>query len=126
MPITTSIGPTPGNLGRGTMWERLLNRFAKLTTEAALPTTTQLAEDEWIPWKNTALTGDRRVWLNDAGIMYSIPFSMIERTTIPGTGDVPSGCWTIWKNTTLSGGVAANTVKIWVNDNGVMKSVTLA
>lgn len=39
--------------------------------------------------------------------------------TDPGTAGVPSGTWGIWKNT--SSGV----VKLWVNDGGVMKSVTI-
>lgn len=37
----------------------------------------------------------------------------------PGIGGVPNGTWGIWKNTT------SGTLKLWANDNGVMKSVTL-
>lgn len=40
-------------------------------------------------------------------------------TVDPGTAGVPSGTWAMWKNTT------SGVVKIWVNDNGVLKSVTL-
>ena len=41
------------------------------------------------------------------------------QTTDPGTTGVPSGTWSIWKNTT------SGVVKLWVNDGGVMKSVTI-
>lgn len=37
----------------------------------------------------------------------------------PGTGGVPNGTWGIWKNTT------SGVVKLWLNDSGTMKSVTL-
>lgn len=40
--------------------------------------------------------------------------------TDPGTANVPSGSWAVWKNTT------SGVVKLWVNDGGVMKSVTLS
>lgn len=40
-------------------------------------------------------------------------------TTDPGTAGVPSGTWAVWKNTT------SGLVKVWANDGGVMKSVTL-
>ncbi len=127
------IVPTPSP-SRLTSWMNQIIRVLKRVSQAALPTTSQIPEGEWLIWSNTALTGDRRLWLSDVGtgsfggtenLLYGIPFTMIERTTIPGTSDVPRGGWVIWKNTTLSGGVAANTVKLWVNDNGTMKSVTL-
>ena len=41
------------------------------------------------------------------------------QTTDPGTTGVPNGTWNVWKNTT------SGIVKLWVNDNGVMKSVTI-
>jgi hypothetical protein len=41
------------------------------------------------------------------------------QTTDPGTGGVPSGTWAVWKNTT------SGIVKLWVNDGGIMKSVTI-
>lgn len=41
------------------------------------------------------------------------------QSTDPGTAGVPSGTWSIWKNTT------SGVVKLWVNDGGVMKSVTI-
>jgi hypothetical protein len=41
------------------------------------------------------------------------------QTTDPGTAGVPSGTWSIWLNS--SSGV----LKIWANQNGTMKSVTL-
>lgn len=37
----------------------------------------------------------------------------------PGTANVPNGSYAIWKNTT------SGVVKLWVNDNGTMKSVTI-
>jgi hypothetical protein len=40
-------------------------------------------------------------------------------TTDPGTAGVPDGTWAVWKNTT------SGLVKVWANDGGVMKSVTL-
>jgi len=40
-------------------------------------------------------------------------------TADPGTAGVPNGTWSVWKNTT------SGLVKIWTNDGGVMKSVTL-
>ncbi len=40
-------------------------------------------------------------------------------TADPGTANVPSGSWAVWKNTT------SGVVKLWVNDNGTMKSVTI-
>lgn len=40
-------------------------------------------------------------------------------TADPGVAGVPSGSWAVWKNTT------SGLVKLWANDNGVMKSVTL-
>lgn len=40
-------------------------------------------------------------------------------TTDPGTANVPNGTWAIWKNTTTG------VVKLWVNDGGVMKSVSI-
>lgn len=39
--------------------------------------------------------------------------------TDPGTANVPSGTASLWKNTT------SGLVKLWTNDGGVMKSVTL-
>lgn len=42
------------------------------------------------------------------------------QTTDPGTTGVPNGTWSIWKNTT------SGVVKLWVNDGGVMKSVTIS
>jgi hypothetical protein len=42
------------------------------------------------------------------------------QATDPGTAGVPNGTWSIWKNTTTS------VVKLWVNDGGVMKSVTIS
>ena len=41
------------------------------------------------------------------------------QATDPGTAGVPSGSWGVWKNTT------SGLVKLWANDGGVMKSVTL-
>lgn len=41
------------------------------------------------------------------------------QTTDPGTAGVPSGTWAVWKNTTTGD------VKLWINDGGVMKSVTI-
>ncbi len=41
------------------------------------------------------------------------------QATDPGTTGVPNGTWSIWKNTT------SGLVKLWANDGGVMKSVTL-
>lgn len=107
-------------------WYQEIAKSISLQTQAAIITDSQIKDDNTAFWRNTALTGDRRLWVNDSGTLYGIPFSMIERTTIPSTSDVPNGGWVVWKNTTLSGGVAANTVKLWVNDNGTMKSVTLA
>ena len=40
-------------------------------------------------------------------------------TADPGTTNVPNGTWAVWKNTT------SGIVKLWVNDGGVMKSVTI-
>lgn len=37
----------------------------------------------------------------------------------PGVTGVPSGSWAVWKNTT------SGVTRLWVNDGGVMKSVTL-
>lgn len=47
----------------------------------------------------------------------SPPFAI--STTDPGTSGVPNGTWGMWKNTT------SGIIKLWVNDGGVMKSVTL-
>lgn len=44
---------------------------------------------------------------------------MYAGTTDPGVGGVPNGTWAVWKNTT------SGIVKVWANDGGVMKSVTL-
>lgn len=41
------------------------------------------------------------------------------QTTDPGTTGVPSGTWSVWKNTT------SGVTKLWLNDGGVMKSVTI-
>lgn len=41
------------------------------------------------------------------------------QATDPGTTGVPVGTWSVWKNTT------SGLVKVWTNDGGVMKSVTL-
>lgn len=40
-------------------------------------------------------------------------------TVDPGVAGVPNGTWAVWKNTT------SGVVKLWVNDGGVMKSVTI-
>lgn len=45
-------------------------------------------------------------------VFYSAP-------TDPGVTGVPSGSWAVWKNTT------SGLVKVWANDGGVLKSVTL-
>lgn len=39
--------------------------------------------------------------------------------TDPGTTGVPSGTWSVWLNTT------SGTMKVWANQNGVLKSTTL-
>lgn len=44
---------------------------------------------------------------------------VLSQTTDPGTTGVPDGTWSVWKNTT------SGLVKVWTNDGGVMKSVTL-
>ena len=41
------------------------------------------------------------------------------QTTDPGTAGVQSGTWSVWKNTT------SGVTKLWLNDGGVMKSVTI-
>lgn len=41
------------------------------------------------------------------------------QSTDPGAAGVPSGTWSVWKNTT------SGLVKVWANDNGTLKSVTL-
>jgi hypothetical protein len=41
------------------------------------------------------------------------------QSTDPGTTGVPSGTWSVWLNTT------SGVLKIWANQAGVMKSVTL-
>lgn len=41
------------------------------------------------------------------------------QATDPGAAGVPSGTWSIWKNTT------SGTVKLWLNDSGTMRSVTI-
>lgn len=41
------------------------------------------------------------------------------QATDPGTTGVQSGTWSIWKNTT------SGIVKLWLNDGGVMRSVTI-
>lgn len=42
-----------------------------------------------------------------------------QATVDPGIAGVQSGTWAVWKNTT------SGVVKLWVNDGGVMKSVTI-
>ncbi len=42
------------------------------------------------------------------------------QVTDPGVAGVPNGTWSVWKNT------GSGVVKLWVNDGGVMKSVTIA
>ena len=44
---------------------------------------------------------------------------LYSQTTDPGTTGVLNGTWSVWKNTT------SGIVKLWVNDGGVMKSVTI-
>lgn len=37
----------------------------------------------------------------------------------PTTSDIPDGCWMVWKDTT------GGTIKLYANDGGTIKSVTL-
>lgn len=41
------------------------------------------------------------------------------QATDPGTAGVPNGTYNVWLNTT------SGVLKLWANQNGVMKSVTL-
>lgn len=41
------------------------------------------------------------------------------QSTDPGVAGVPTGTWSVWKNT------SSGLVKVWANDNGTLKSVTL-
>ena len=43
----------------------------------------------------------------------------ISQATNPTTTDIPVGQWALYKNT------ATNTLKLWANDGGTLKSVTL-
>lgn len=45
--------------------------------------------------------------------------TFISQAADPGTGDISSGQWAVYKNTT------SGLVKLWCNDSGTMKSVTL-
>lgn len=44
---------------------------------------------------------------------------VFQSTINPTAADIPSGTWIVWKNTSLG------QVRIWTNDGGVLKSVTL-
>ena len=41
------------------------------------------------------------------------------QTTDPGAAGVPNGTWAVWLNTT------SGVLKLWANQNGTLKSVTL-
>lgn len=45
--------------------------------------------------------------------------TVISKAGLPGTGDIAAGEWAVYKDTT------GGTVRLWSNDGGVMKSVTL-
>ncbi len=50
--------------------------------------------------------------------------TMVTSSVNPTTNDVAVNSWIIWKNTN-GGGAGVPQVRLWVNDNGTMKSVTL-
>jgi len=45
--------------------------------------------------------------------------SMVVSSADPSTTTLPTGTWAVYKNT------STGTVKLWANDNGTLKSVTL-
>lgn len=99
MARTSSLGPSPTGTQspqRENMWARLVNRVVKRVSEAADPTTTQIADNEWLLWKNTA-TSTTKLWYNDGGTMRSLGSSTLATavaTTSGSTADftgIPSG-----------------------------------
>jgi hypothetical protein len=57
-------------------------------------------------------------WMEEVRRQINTP-NFYSQSTDPGTTGVPNGTWSVWKNTT------SGLVKVWANDGGVMKSVTL-
>ena len=45
--------------------------------------------------------------------------NVLSLSTNPTTSDIPNGKWAIYKNT------STNTVRLWANDGGTLKSITL-
>lgn len=68
-------------------------------------------EAEWESDTTNQFLNIIRDWLN-APKFYA-------QATDPGTAGVANGSWSIWKNTT------SGVVKLWLNDNGTMRSVTI-
>ena len=54
------------------------------------------------------------------GSARSLELSAYTSASDPTSSDITSGCYSVWKNST------GGTVKIWYNDGGTMKSVSLA
>lgn len=58
-------------------------------------------------------------WFSKASEAINLLLLIHSKAGSPTTADISSGNWAIYKNTTTG------TLKLWANDGGVMKSVTL-
>lgn len=58
-------------------------------------------------------------WFNNLFKVLKPIYTVTQKTTDPTTTDISKGMWGIYKNTT------SGVLKLWVNDNGTMKSVTI-
>lgn len=56
---------------------------------------------------------------NNLNVLYPNLGKLNEMAGNPSATQIPSGETAIWKNTTT------NTTRLWVNDNGVLKGITL-
>ena len=62
---------------------------------------------------------DDSIWYSQIRDYINTTTHLMSKSGNPSTGDIPSGRFAVYKNT------STNTVKLWVNDGGTLKSVTL-
>ena len=67
-----------------------------------------------VPWEDSITFQ----WLEEVRNLVNNPVFFAQPTD-PGATGVPNGRYGVWKNTTTG------VIKLWVNDGGVLKSVTL-
>lgn len=85
--------------------------MARLGTVPPAPLGAEPTANEWAFWFELVK--------NNLNVLYPNLGRVTESTVNPTTTDIKVGETAVWKNLTT------NTLRIWTNDNGVLKGVTL-